>query len=72
MGPPPVDPPGVEPGSTALSERRPRPVGLRSMKRTVRESNPHGLATITGFEPDKHAYATVRVLRVWAGGFEPP
>lgn len=54
-----MDPPGVEPGSTALSERRPRPVGLRS-KRTVRESNPHSLATITGFEPDKHANATVR------------
>lgn len=30
------------------------------MKRTVRESNPHGLVTITGFEPDKHANATVQ------------
>lgn len=26
----------------------------------MRESNPHSLVTITGFEPDKHAYATVR------------
>ena len=26
----------------------------------MRESNPHSLATITGFEPDKHAYAIFR------------